>query len=43
MSKKEELIIEIKKHIELLKQDINNKNNILIELIKQLEEIENEN
>ena len=44
MSEKEQLIIEIKKQIELLKQEIKDKKKVLDSLLQQLDDIEeNEN
>ncbi len=43
MSEKEKLILEIKKQIELLKQEITDKRVILSALIEQLTEMEEEN
>lgn len=43
MSEKEKLILEIKKQIELLKQEIADKRVILSTLIEQLTEMEEEN
>ena len=40
MSEKEQLIIEIKKQIELLKQEIKDKKKVLDSLLQQLDDIE---